>query len=340
MNNLVIKFTDKIHPTESTSELQVDQSIDVDGLSNLLNAINSKTSEYFFFYKNQRIHENIARLVEKHSLNVEEVLNIEFIDTMDIKADHLTEYDDTIISLAIKDNEVFYLTYAGDVYHYKDNKKMNNTKVIRLVSSDEMLLGASKEYVVDLENGTMIYESAEEIRSVGAYKKHIVIAHTDKIILMADGNTTEIHSGDDLQVREVKINNKMISWTQKHNTVGIYDFETKKVNLVVSKCCINRMRLIDEKLVFTTGDSTILVVDNLECIYFDTLYRLTKCLEKYKSYFFYSAQHDVVLTDISKLRDLLFLRVEGQINDILVMNDVLLIANDNFISEFKINNHD
>lgn len=341
MNSLVIKFTNKLRPNEYTSELQIDQSIDIDGLTTLLNTITNKETEYFFFYKNQRIYENLAKMAEKYSLNIEEIQNIEFIDQKDIKADHLIECDDVVISLVSKNDEVFYLTYTGNVYRYDNNTKINMTemKIRRIVSSDRMLLGISDKYILDIENNKIIYESDDMIQSIDVFDNTIAVASNDKIILISDGNPTEVHSGDDLYIREVKINSIMVSWIQKHNTIGFYCFENKKVDFIVSKCCLHKLRLFEDKIVSTTGDNMILIVEDLKCRYVDVPYRLSSSIKPYKSGFFYSSQHDIILVDVSdesKLKEQMILKVEGQVNDILVVGDSILIANDNFISKFKI----
>ncbi|ELA42234.1 uncharacterized protein VICG_00633 [Vittaforma corneae ATCC 50505] len=352
MSSILVKFANKLRPCQSTEVLQVDSSADRLFLTSLLNTILHTNSQYFLFYKNERILENLISIIEKCNLCTEDVLDIDYIDEKDIGADSSMHCSDVVRSFALFQDKLFYLTYEGKIFEVDQDQLVtkneiymkNNSRTVGIFVGRE-LYGYASDSIFKVDGGGFL-EVPDEIRCCSAYKKHIAVGCANSIYLVnADLNTIEKIAGKPAlgaSVRSIQMNSDIVAWIQGHGSICIYERSTKSIKVHKTPGGLTALKIHDGNLVALSSCHLIIKI-SLESGKIDeyiNTFRYSNALELKGNAVIHASQKYVAVERINNgvcngTSDII-LAVHGQINSIILIGSSLYVAHDNAISRVSL----
>lgn len=339
MSNPIIQLRNK-HKDEVTDPLQVDMSSDSAFFSDILNTLFSRESNYVFYYKNERLVQNLDGAIRKHNLSIEHVIQIDYIDEEDMECDFSKDCSDTIVGVEWFGNSLFYVTYRGLVFSLNDTLECSLSG-IKGIFCGKRLFGFSSHSVYDIEENREIYRFEEEIRSCGASNDGTVaVAADDKIFLLRTDHLVDSEAQKSLTIatlgfpRSVFLSDHVVYWAEDYNKVSFYDIERDTKKTISCGCAINNLLVCGARIFGTTANSKIVVISGDGVEEKEISLRLSNHIRMVGNVILYSTQHEIIGLNCDNLQEISFFRVSGQINGVASSDEMVYVANNQKISGF------
>lgn len=371
MTILLVTFTNKLNPSEITEKLQIDQSSDTSFLISLLNTLLSKNSNYFFYYKNERIIEKLENVIKKWNLSTEEVLNIDYVDEKDVTADEVINCDDVVISTSIFNNILYYITYYNKVYYFYNNKiikldKFINKKIIGVFRTKSNIHFYTLKEILNLNN-EIIYSSKEDICCCTGFEDDIIIATRSTISISKDNSNSDrdnaltldnsnnkdnkndtslvldIKNKDIINsnIQSIKANKEIICWIDQYNTIAILSRTDNSYKKYKVDLCLNEIEIFENKIIGITSNNKFVSI-NLENRNISTFYnnfRFCNHILNVEGRIVVSTPNFILIYENdNNFVESSVIPIKGQINCINSNGSNLYVGNDTNISKFNLIN--
>lgn len=340
MNDLIVKLHNRNNKDELFGPLQLSSASDSSSLAEFLNTIKTDKSTYIFYFKDERIITNLEFIRQKNNFSNEEIMEITYIDEKDIKPDYTMYFDDVVRSIVNFDKSLYIVTYNGKVY-CEDKIIMDN---ICNIFASSKLFAFDNYRVFDLLQNKPVFKSEFPIHCCTADEaNNFIVIGTDKLIyclkyrIEADLFEEIISPIKTNQApREIFMKHKNIYWIEGHNKILIFNIESMTTNVLRSNCTISSIMAFNSEIYATTFNNKILKFSNEIVVDYAIDSRFSNCLRSMNDKLIYSTQHHVSVWNIQSMSEMTFLKVDGQINDLLLKDGTIFVANDNKVDGFLI----
>lgn len=328
----VIQLRSKRSPESITDPLQIEPSMDVAALNAYLNSTLSTATEYALYYGSARIRDGMQEVVDRHGLNAEDVIVVDYLDMQEQCEDFSIPCEDVVTKLCLHGGCVYARLYDGRLIELESGGQKRAG--LGCVAGGERLVCAEGSAVVNAETGGMIAEfPACEVVFLESRGPVIAVGLSkNRIVLLRDGEAEEIPTED--FYRCPRLTDDALYWIESLDVVVRYDFAAKKKSSFYTRNTVVSIAIGKDAVYGATSNGTVLAIRDKETDAHDVSVRVANDIILSGDAVILVAQHSIVSLDINTLAEKTCFFLDEQINSVVVAGDRLLAANGPRVSGF------
>lgn len=349
----VIRLRNKMRPESMTEPLQIDPAMDAVSLTSYLNTLLGAAAEYLFYYQNTRLTRDVATLIEKHALDIENTLVIDYLNIGDQTADLHIPCDDVVTALLHFKGRLYARLYGGGTLEYDlcgehaPRKYGNMTEM----ASGENIYGVLDGAITDLETKVAVLKSgyedslfiatSEDTIAVGATKKKIRLF---RLRSSPENGAGDASSGDccaeDVYAedfyRGVQLTKDALYWIESLDVVVRYDLSTRKKDTFYVRQTVTSLAVADGVVFCTTSNNMLVKIENKTLQSYDISIRSVDRLIPYQNTLILVSQHNIVSLDTATMEEKAYLFLDEQVNAAALGSGRLFVGNGSKISGYDL----
>lgn len=349
---VIIQLRDRQSQDTLTDPLQIDPTMDTDGLSMYLNTALGKESRYLFYHADKRIITTVEDAMNRAELGTEAVITIDYVDIKNQVEDSSAFLEDVITGLAYFGGRLYALLYGGSLVDVQMGSILaDNVTGIACDTSMYWISGTKLMGVVDaaqdpveanLPEGSNIPAEINVTTPTNPFhslatNNSIIATGSEKkqITLICPEQTTIVYSEE--PYRNLLLTANALYWVETLDVIVRSDIKTGKKRSHFAKHTVTAIAVENETIYAATSDGLLLVFSGtLAPEAFPVSLRAVDKVIIHGSVIFLVSQFAVVSICRTTFVEKACYAVEEQINAAVLSIDMLFIGCGSKVAGYKI----